>query len=136
MHDFLEELPLSDDEKSKLAGLAVENPAALLAMLRAAPTAFSQLLSGVRLQILETALEKLLDESERAVVAESPPRYETGAIIGPHTPGLRAPRYDIAERDALFEQLKRLRQRDDASPETEQQIRDLEHRLTTMLEDS
>ena len=136
MYDnYLEDLPLSAEEKAGVASLGASNAAALLAMIRAAPEAFENYLGSDRTQELAVALEALISEHERAVL-DSPVRWfpATGAIIGKKAPVLGPTRYDIAERDRLFEQLQRLRRQGDSSPETKQGIAELEQRLNALLE--
>jgi hypothetical protein len=128
-------LPLSAEEKAKVANLGAPSAAALLAMMRASPEAFDSYLESDLARELAAALEALISEHERAVL-EAPAQWfpATGAIIGKKAPLLRPPRYDVAERDRLFEQLQRLRRQGDSSPETKRRIAELEHRLNALLE--
>jgi hypothetical protein len=136
MYDnYLEDLPLSCEEKTKIARLGASNPAALLAMMQAAPEAFDRYLGSDRAQALASALKHLISEAEQAVLDAPAQRFcATGAIIDHEAPGLQPPRYDVAERDRLFDQLQRLRQQDDSSPATKRRIAELEQRLNTILQ--
>ena len=105
MYDnYLEDLPLSCEEKTKIARLGASNPAALLAMMQAAPEAFDRYLGSDRAQALASALKHLISEAEQAVLDAPAQRFcATGAIIDHEAPGLQPPRYDVAERDRLFD---------------------------------
>lgn len=133
--NYLEDLPPSLEEKAKIDKLGAPSPAALLAMIQAAPEAFDRYLGGERAQALAEALRRLISESERALL-DVPVRQfpATGAIIGRKAPLLRSPRYDIAERDRLFEQLQYLRQQKDSSPAAKRRIAELEEKLNALLE--
>lgn len=133
--DYLKDLPLSFEEKTKIASLCAPNPAALLSMIQAAPEAFDRYLGRDRARELAAALRHVISESERAVL-DAPVREfrATGAIIDQKAPLLRPPKYDIAERDFLFDELQRLRQQKDSSPATKRRIAELEQRLSALLE--
>ncbi len=131
---YLEDLPLSFEEKAKITSLGAPNPAALLAMRQANPEAFDQYLGRDRAQELAAALRHLISEPERTVLDAPVQQFRTtGAIIGRKAPLLRPPRYDVAERDHLFEQLQSLRQQEDSSPATKRRIAELEQRLNALL---
>lgn len=133
--NYLENLPLSAEEKAKVASLGAPSAAALLAMVRASPEAFDSYLGSDRARELAAALEASISEHERAVVDAPVPWFPaTGAIIGKKAPLLRPPRYDVAERDRLFEQLQRLQRQSNSSPETRRRIAELEQRLNALLE--
>jgi len=133
-NDYLENLPLSLEEKKKIVSLGASNAAALLAMMQAAPEVFDRYLGTDCARELAAALEHMISESERAVI-EAPVRqfHATGAIVDQKAPLLRLPKYEIAERDRLFDQLQRLRQQANPSPATKRRIAKLEQRLNSML---
>ena len=128
-------LALSAETKAKIVQLGVPNAAALLATIRAVPEDFASYLDSSSVEKLKTMLESRLSESERAVLDAPTPRYNaTGAIIGKNAPILQPPRYDLATRDRLFEQLQRLRQQANPSPETKRRTAELEQNVNTLLE--
>ncbi len=134
-YDYLDDLPLSAEEKAKVAGLGASSGAALLAMIRASPEDFDSYLGSDLVRELAAALEASISEHERAVL-DAPVQWfpATGAIIGKKAPLLRPPRYNVSERDRLFEQLQRLRQQGDSLPGTKRRIAKLEQRLNALLE--
>lgn len=135
--NYLENLPLSDEEKAKIAALGATSAAALLAMMRAAPEAFNHYLGSDFSQELAAALEASISDRERAILNSAPQKFNaTGAIIGKEPPEINSPPYDIAERERLFNQLQSLRQQYDSSPETKRRIAELEDQLNTLLESS
>jgi hypothetical protein len=132
---FLDQLPLPDKERAKLAGLGATGPAALLGMMAAAPESFDRLLGKACAQELRRALNDLVTESERALLATPPPPVRArGAIVDRPAPPIAPPRYDVAERDRLFAELQALRRQENPAPATRERIADLEGRLTAMLE--
>lgn len=131
--DYLEDLPFSREEKTKIANLGAPNAAALLAMIQAAPEVFDCYL-GRDSRALVRTLRHMISESERAVLDAPVQRFHaTGAVVDQKPPVLQPPQYDIAERDRLFDQLQHLRQQGDSLPATKQRIAELERQLSTML---
>jgi hypothetical protein len=133
--NYLEDLSLSFTEKDKIAKLGASNAAALLAMMQAAPEDFERYLGSKRCLEIIIALRKSIGESEQAVL-ETPVKelYSTGAIIDRKAPKIQPPKYNIAERDCLFEKIQELRQQHDPSPATRLTIDELEQELTKMLQ--
>lgn len=134
--DYVEDLPLSAEEKRKISSLGAPSAVALLSMMRAAPDTFEDYLGSDRTQALEVALENSVKEPERAILGSPIKRFHaSGAIISRKAPLLRQPKYGVAERDYLFDQLQRLRRQSDSSPETRQRISQLEQSLNALLEE-
>jgi formylglycine-generating enzyme required for sulfatase activity len=125
--DYLENLALSQDEKDKIAALAPTGPAALLAMMQAAPEDFYRYLGRERCAVLRERLQRSLSRSERATLDAPVWKFHaTGARLDQEAPSLRPPQYDVAERNRLFEELQFLRRR----------VAEIEQRLNAMLEAS
>ena len=134
-YEYLNHLAASDEEKAKLVTLAARSPAALVGMMQAAPEAFSNYLGEERARHIKRQLEELLGEDERRLLDADPGRpYLTGAIIGRESPPLKPPRYDIEQRDLLFDELMRLRQQ--GGEGAKQRISVLENRLNAMLDNA
>jgi hypothetical protein len=133
--DPFDHLPLTAEEREKIAALGVPNPVALLEMVQAAPGSFEAWFGRDRTRELRAMLERSVPQQERVDLETSLPRFPSfGAIVDRKSPVLRSPDYDLATRDHLFEQLQRLRQKGDSSPETKRQIEQLERSLNTLLE--
>ncbi len=125
--DYLEDMALSQDEKDKIAALAPTGPAALLAMMQAAPEDFYRYLGRERCAVLRERLQRSLSRSERATLDAPVWKFHaTGARLGQEAPSLRPPQYDVAERNRLFEELQFLRRR----------VAEIEQQLNAMLEAS
>jgi hypothetical protein len=133
--DPLDHLPLTNQEREKIAALGVPNAVALLEMIQAAPGEFETWFGSSRTRELTAMLEKSISQQERIDLETSPQRFPAlGAILDRKSPVLRAPDYDLVTRDRLFGQLQRLRQRGDSSPETKREIAQLERSLNALLE--
>jgi len=133
--NYLENLPLSTKEKEGLAELGVPNAPALLAMIKAAPEAVETYLGYEKTHDLERVLETHVSEAEKRIVGSPATRsFRTGAILNRGMPRVRPPAYSVKERDDLFDELQRLRQQNDGSLESRQQIEELEQRLNILLE--
>jgi len=133
---FLSKLGLDDDEYRKLANLGASTPAALLGVRRAAPKAFDDLLGATRAREVTARLESLLtsEELERQSLAQPPNMYPLGAMLGTKPEELPRPKYDIVERDRLFNELRSLRQSRHPSQADKMRMAELERRLNALLE--
>lgn len=133
--EFLENLPLTAEEKERISVLGATDGAALLAMIQAAPEEFEGYFGRQRTRKLTTMLKGTVVAPERTVL-DTPPRQfpASGAILDRRPPVLRPPAYDLQTRDRLFEQLQKLRQAGDSSLETQQRIAELEESLNALLE--
>ena len=133
-YPYLDQLPLSEDDRNKLLTLAAPTPAALLGLIQANPPGFRQFFGEASSDRLVSQLEQMLDAQQRLLLqAPVQRRPALGAVISRRAPALKAPSYDLAERDCLFEELQKLRQQN-GSPQTKQRIKQLEETLNTMLE--
>ncbi len=133
--DYLENLPLSTKEKEGLAELGVSSAPALLAMLKAAPEAIENYLGYEKTHDLARALEARVSEAEKRIVGSPATRsFKTGAIVSRGVPRIKPPAYSVEDRDNLFNELERLRQHNDGSLKSSQQIESLEQRLNSLLE--
>jgi hypothetical protein len=133
---FLSDLDLSADEKAKLASLAAPSPAAVLSMRRAAPEAFDGLFGKERADQIAARLENQLTPEEKQRLESSVPvkRFPLGASLGTPPSHLPPPKFDIEERDQIFEQLQALRKLDSPSTEQTKRKSELEDRLNALLE--
>jgi hypothetical protein len=133
--EFLKNLGLNDEEYRKLAALGASTPAAILAIRRAAPESFDQLLGATRARELVTRLETLLTPEERKRLALASPKvYPLGAMLGVPPVEIPQPAFDIEERDRLFNELQSLRKLQAPSPADRSRIAELESRLNALLE--
>ena len=133
--DFLENLPLTTEEKDKISSLGVSNGAALLSMIQTAPEEFETYFGSQRTRELKALLEESVSAPQRVVLDAPVRRFPaSGAILERTPPVLRPPDYDLQTRDHLFDQLQQLRQSGDSSPETQQRIAHLEESLNALLE--
>jgi hypothetical protein len=134
-HNSLEDLPLTAEEQEKIGNLGVPNAAALLAMIRAAPSELETFLGIDRTRELKDLLERSLPAKDRGMLEMPPPRFPvSGAILDRKPPVLRPPDYDVETRDRLFEELQSLRRKGGSSPDTKRQIAQLEQSLNALLE--
>lgn len=139
MSDFLKELqvggaPLSPDEAEKLESLGVQSPLELLSMIKADPAAFKRFYGAASTDALTSSLQAQVGTPGLALVHRRPQRFKTGAIVSSRLPRLKAPGYDLAERDRLFDELQELRAHPDPSDEVQARVHELESRLNLLLE--
>ena len=84
MSDYLEDLDLSDEERSKLRALGARTPLALLAMRKASASAFDLHLGSARAPAIVKQLQGLLSEDEVERLNEQPKaRPGLGARLTP-----------------------------------------------------
>jgi hypothetical protein len=134
-YDYLKQLPLSPEEKSKIMSLGAPNSAALLAMIQAVPDDFAAYLGQHRTRELETLLKGLISEPERSLLDLPTSRFNArGAVVDRRAPRIRPLSYDVEERDRLFEELQRLRGEPEPSSEKRRAIDELERTLNSMME--
>jgi hypothetical protein len=133
---FLQELGLTAEEEEKLGRLGLSSPAAVLAMRRAAPEPFDNLLgkdradeivARIKSQMTPVELDQL---NSRATVR----RFPLGAILGAPPSELLEPKFDIEERDRLFGELRSLRQLSSPTQDQLDRMAELEARLNSLLE--
>ncbi|MBL7645752.1 MAG: hypothetical protein JNK74_06110 [Candidatus Hydrogenedentes bacterium] len=134
--DFVVTLPLSAQEKEVIYRLGAPNAAALLSMMRATPESFDALLGSERTRELQNVLEGSVSQAERDIVdAPLEPTFYTGALVDREPPSIPRPRFNVKERDYLFDQLQHLRSQEEHSASTKQHITEIEQKLNSMLED-
>ncbi len=132
---FLSNLGLTEEEKSKLAKLGASTPAALLALRRAASQDFETLLGKDRAEQITKGLRQLLSEDELQRIDTAPPvrRYPLGALLGELPAGLPPPKFDIAERDRIFDELQSLKKLNAPTEDQRIRIAELEDKLNVLL---
>lgn len=134
-NNSIDELPVSDDEKAKIAVLGVDDVVALFAMIKAAPESFETYFGSERTEQLVSYLVEHMSEEQLDRVNVPVPRFNVrGAIIGKPAAGLKPPTYDVNERDQLFGELQALRRQGDMGLDAQRRISSLEQRLNTILE--
>ena len=135
MDNYLNQLPLTAEDKEKLRGLAASTPAALLSLIRASHDSFSRFFGPQRTQQLIAWLQPLLSEEERQRLTQPAKRYPIQGVRFTESPApvLPRPDFDIEERDRLFARLSALRSQHNPPPEVQREIASLEERLSTIL---
>lgn len=141
-YGYLDQLALTEAEKSKLRSLGAPSATALRAIISASPEAFVNLLGKTQTRRLTQALDAQLTEDERGL-ARTPIRSlpATGALISRTAPRAMEPNYDVQLRDQLFVELQALRTQEKSEEvpdavrrQAKQKISRLERRLNTLLE--
>lgn len=129
--EFLKGLPISEEERQKLADLGASTPLALLLLRKASPEAFDLHLGADRAAAIGEVLEGLLSEEEKAKLKEPfSPKGKFGARLSP-APQKLEPALDLAKRQQLFEQLQFLR-RQKQSAHRDQRISEIEAELNAL----
>jgi hypothetical protein len=84
MAEFVDNLSLSEDERSKLKALGVSSPLGVLSIRKASPAAFDQHFGAERAQAISDQLKALLTPSELALLEQpSLPGGRLGARLTP-----------------------------------------------------
>jgi hypothetical protein len=132
--DYLAQLPIDDSVRRKIEELDAPTPIGLLSIIRSSPQAFDSLVGHGVARELEEALTRMVPAHEQEQIFSMPKReFALGAMVDSEEPGLSAPGYDVAERDALFAELESLRKSNDRSPAAAQKIHTLEEQLEALL---
>lgn len=130
--EFLKRLPISEEERQKLAGLGASTPLALLLLRKASPEAFDRHVGADRAAAIAEALEGLLNEKEKEKLkAPFSPKGKFGARLSPAPQKLEPP-FDLAKREQLFEELQSLR-RQKQTAQRDQRISKLEAELNALV---
>jgi hypothetical protein len=125
-------LPISEEERQKLAGLGASTPSALLLLRKASPEAFDRHFGADRAAAIAEALEGLLSEEEKVKLkAPFSPKGKFGARLSP-APQKLEPTFDLAKRERLFEELQSLR-RQKQSAQRDKRISKLEAELNALV---
>ncbi len=129
---FLKDLPISEEERQKLAGLGASTPLALLFLRKASPEAFDRHVGADRAAAIAEALEGLLSEEEKVKLkAPFSPRGKLGARLSP-APQKLEPTFDLAKREQLFKELQSLRKQKQTK-QRDQRILELEAELNVLV---
>lgn len=133
--DYLDGLPFSPIERSKLRQLAAPTPAALLGMIRASTEAFSRFFGPGQTERLVACLTAVVgpEESERLARPPEPFPVQSSVFSNRPAPPL-PPKYDLEERDRLFGRLRQLRADPHPSDRTRAEAAACEAKLNAMLE--
>jgi hypothetical protein len=134
--NFLDHLPVSAAEKGELQSLAASSPAALLSLIQSSGDAFRRHFGADRTDQIVSALDHLLTDEDRSVLARAVPGFyvQSAHVQERPAPNLAPPKYDLAERDFLFDRLQHLRSISHPTPDTMREIAQCESRLNEMLE--
>ena len=106
--DFIDELPVTNDVRSRLRALGARSPFALAGLISASRSSFAGHFGDAVARTLIDWLLPRLSAAQRAELNAAPPRYATGAMSGP-APRFYAPAMDTDHRERLFERLEMLR---------------------------
>jgi hypothetical protein len=125
---------LSSKEKSTLAALGADSPAALWAMIDASPEPFVRTLGKIRTEQLLDALWQLTPVEERRILEDRSftPLPPLGVAVDETGASLLDPGYDIRKRDLLYQKLKELKR--EHGPHAQLELERVEHELRTLLE--
>ena len=130
--EFLEGMPISKEERQKLAGLGLSTPLAILLLRKASPEAFDRYFGTDRATVIADVLEALLSEEEKVKLrAPFSPKGKFGARLSP-LPQKMEPAFDLAKREKLFRELKSLR-RQKQSVRRDQRITEIEAELNALV---
>lgn len=134
MDSYIQHLELSPDERQKIEHLAAPSAASLLSLVRASHGAFEAFYGLEPTRKLVENLEKMLSDEERDRLKRPPPHFpiESPRILAA-VPKLADPKFDVAERDRVFEEIRALRAKQQWSPEVTQRIKELENQLENMI---
>jgi hypothetical protein len=81
---FLDQLPISDEDRARLARFGASTPFALLSIRKASKEAFDNSVGLDRVDRLAKQVETLLNDEQRASLKEPPkPPGPLGARMGP-----------------------------------------------------
>jgi hypothetical protein len=128
MLPYIEVIATDQREAEKLSALGADTPQALLALIQAAPEAFSDFVGANHARDILQRLHQIVPSSEPSYLPAPPRRFGvplTGAPSGP-----TKPRFNIERRDQLFDQIQLLKR--SGAPESE--IRRVERDLDNLLD--
>jgi hypothetical protein len=130
--EFLKSLPLSEEERQKLAALGAKTPLELLFMRKASPEAFDRYIGADRADAIAKALEGLLDEQDKVrLKAPFTPKGKLGARLSPAPQNLE-PTLPLEKREQLFKELESLR-RQKQTAQRDQRISEIEAALKMLI---
>jgi hypothetical protein len=130
--EFLRSLPLSEEERQKLAGLGASTPLALLFLRKASPKAFDRHIGVDRAPVIAEALEGLLSEEDKVKLkAPFTLRGQFGARLGP-APHKPKPTFDLEKREQLFKELRFLRKQKQTA-QRDQRISEIKATLNALI---
>jgi len=130
--EFLKGLPISEEEREKLAALDASSPLTLLFLRKASPAAFDRHVGADRAAAVAEALEGLLSEEDKAKLkAPFTPKGKFGALLRP-APPKPIPTVDLAKREELYRELQSLK-RQKQSAQRDQRISEIEAVLNAQI---
>ncbi len=129
---YIDELPVSDEVKRKIAALGASSPEALLSLAQASPDAFDAFL-GSNADAIRNFLRTRVSQVDQARWSSPIPSFALGARLETR-PALQEPSFDIARRDRLFDEISLLRRQ--PTIENQAKLVQLEADLNTLLETS
>jgi hypothetical protein len=77
----LRDLPFTPEEKDKISQLGVDNPSALLGMIKAAPQQSEDYFGKERCAEIEKMLRNSISDREREIIDAPPTKFSTGARL-------------------------------------------------------
>jgi hypothetical protein len=131
--NFVKLLDITEEEHRKILALAARSPFALLAMRKASPDAFDRYFGRERAEYLAGQLRGLITDKDcESLNREQHAVPSLGALLGP-VPKPKDVTYDITRRDALFQELRTLREKGGNSPRYRERISEIERDLSNLL---
>lgn len=127
---FVSALHIDPEDAEKIRELGADTPEQLLAQIRAAPEAFARYLGAAPAKRVERALRDMVS-SDEPTAPISPPGH-LGVPLSTPPKNLPTPKFDLARRDELFDQIQRLK----ATDAPAQQIEAAERALEELFERS
>ena len=130
--EFLNNLPISEEERQNLAGLGVSTPLALLLLRKASPEAFDRHIGADRAPAIVEALERLLSEREKESLKA--PSFAVGKFAARrgYPPQELKSSFDPVKREQLFQELQSLKSHE-RSAQRDRRISELEAELNALI---
>jgi hypothetical protein len=131
--EFIEQLPLSEEEKGQLRSLGADSPAALLALIDAARESFERFFGLEKTDSLRRTLQGIMASGEH-LPSGPVPKYALGAMLEP-LPNIPVHScFNTAVRDQLYREWTELQK----NPATRNgpRAQELERRLTALVQDN
>jgi hypothetical protein len=132
---YIDQLPITSIEKEKLKRLAAPTPLALLGMIRASTAVFREFFGSEKTDRLVEWLSVATKSEELKRPLQPAKMYPIQELLfTPNPLTLPIAKYDLQERDLLFDRLQKLRSIENPTDQTMAEIATCEARLNAMLE--
>jgi len=127
---FLDDLPLSSDQRAKLRSLGAESPFALLGTIMASGKAFADFFGEPATKSLIAQLNSRLTSDQKAALETPVPQFSMGAVID-QPARYQPPPMDLDRREALLQKIERLRSDKDGQRRHQSEIEHLEREIAS-----